>query len=109
MNEVADSKAYKEFYYNNALSEGYKEGNSFEDFLNDLKEGHILIRFGTSFEERNDKKYIMEFCKEIVKNPKLFEPIFFRKNMLKNQRKYKQNFALKMIFDTGEPLIMGTF
>lgn len=79
MNEVADSKAYKEFYYNNALSEGYKEGNSFEDFLNDLKEGHILIRFGASFEERNDKKYIMEFCKEIVKNPKLFEPIFLEK------------------------------
>lgn len=32
MNEVADSKAYKEFYYNNALSEGYKEGNSLKIF-----------------------------------------------------------------------------
>lgn len=63
--ELANSEGYKKYYYNNVMPEAYRENNSFDDFIMDIKEGIISTEFNIPFIQRTDRKNILNYAKSI--------------------------------------------
>lgn len=75
MEEVADTEQYAEYYYNTAMDEVYRENNSFDDFMADVRDGFIKLDFNADVTVRADIQTIKSFALKMANSPKLYEQL----------------------------------